>query len=135
IALVRHRKAPISGIVIDLEKHGFAGALFFSDPPQISSPRGRIWPLGPGRAAWFVERGAATRTPAAPTIPVATIAWSVAEPLLAAKGKSGLPAAPSVIGGQPGGQLELDIQMNDSPKPVFNVIATVDGMEKPKRRI
>jgi len=155
IALVRLGQAFVSEKAQEAEKRGVAGVVFYNDSSDDGSsqtaklattkpanarsaaPKPLRWPDGPARAAWFVERGAASRDPVPPRIPLAVVSWSVAEQILPApssanafarpaRKKSGAPPATTA-------ELELEMHMNDSPRPIFNVSATVEGSEQPDR--
>jgi hypothetical protein len=126
IALVRLGQALVAEKAQEAEKRGAAGVVFYNDPGDAaptkkSAAKPARWPDGPARAAWFVERGAASRDPAPPRIPLTVVSWSVAAQLLPTRKK-----APAV-------ELEIETHMNDSPRPIFNVIATIEGSEQPDR--
>ena len=130
IALVRFGHALVSEKAQEAEKRSVAGVVFYNDPAddiaakpasaKSAAPRPSRWPDGPARASWFVERGAASRDPVPPRIPLVVVSWSVAEQVLPIRKKGPPPAT----------ELEIETHMNDSPRPIFNVIATVGGSEQ-----
>jgi hypothetical protein len=113
VAVMRLGKASIADQVALAVKHGVSGVVFYREPAKV-----RAWPLGPGRAAWFVERGTAASVDFPLQIPLATVSWQVVEQIFGTRKKAALDL---------GVELELDIRMNDSPRPIFNVIATIPG--------
>src|SRR6266404_2976713 len=118
IVLLRHAHVPTQ--IAEAEKHGALGVVLFSEPAAT-----RVWPLGPGRAAWFVQRDMAGA--GAAQVPVATISWAVAEQLFAPQKQASrkTPAAPTTLPGE----LDLTIHMNEGQRPIFNVVATIEGSE------
>jgi hypothetical protein len=147
IALVRLGRAVVADKVEQAQKHGVAGVVFYNsptdDPPAKSASAKSVaarplpWPDGPARAAWFVERDAASRDPVPPRIPLVVVAWSVAEQLLPAPSRRSSPSDSPARkkGATPTIELELETHMNDSPRPIFNVIATIEGSEEPDRYV
>jgi hypothetical protein len=142
IALVRFGQALVSEKAQEAEKRGAVGVVFYNDRSDAaaskpSAPKPLRWPDGPARAAWFVERGAASRDLVPPRIPLAVVSWSVAEQILPAPSSASAfarparkkPGAPSAATAE----LELEMHMNDSPRPIFNVISTIEGSEQPDR--
>lgn len=126
VAVMRFGKASIGDQVALAVKHGVSGVVFYREPAKV-----RAWPLGPGRASWFVERGAAASLDFPLQIPLATVSSQVVEQIFASRKKGALGSA----GLNLGVELELDIQMADSPRPIFNIIATIDGSEKPEHAV
>lgn len=111
IALTRLGRAGLTDLAATAVKHGVAGMVFYRPAAKV-----RVWPAGSGRAPFFVERGAA----ASSTIPLESVSAQVADQIVAARKKGALDLAVD---------LELDILMNNSPRPIFNVIATIEGSE------
>lgn len=125
ILLMRLDSTPVSQKAQEAQKHGVAAVVFYTDPAD-NPPKAIPWPAGQGRASWFVERDAASHDPAPPTIPLATVAWPVIEQILPLRKRL---VSPATIPGE----LELETHMSYSPRPIFNVIATIEGREQPER--
>ncbi|GEM_PF-512409 len=126
IALVRLGGALIAEKAREAEIRGAAGVVFFDAPATARTKVPAVaWPIGTARASWFVERGASTRDPAPPRIPLIVVSWQVAEQLL--------PRPKLRVATQQ--ELEIETHMNDSPRPIFNIIATIEGSEDSGRAI
>lgn len=99
-------------------------------------------PLTPGAAAM---QGAARLNPddapTLPKIPAIAISWAAAQPILEQLGGPAVPrgfqgALPFTYHAGPGpAEVELEIRMNNSVQPIFNVIARIEGREEPDREI
>lgn len=91
-------------------------------------------PLTPGYAC---GPDCITRLPSSvetlPKIPVAAISWSAAQPILRALGGSVVPrgfqgALPFAYHTGPGAaELELDVEMENGPRPIYNVVGKIPG--------
>ena len=146
------------------ERHGALALLLYSDPWDDGYFRGDAYPDGAWRAAHAAQRGSVMNgtgdptTPNGPSvpgaprvdpatieslpgIPVVTLSWSAAQPILAGLRGADLPAQewqgalPFRYHVGPGpGRVRLrvdDDREHDAIKPVWNTIALLPGAERP----
>ncbi len=151
IALARYGKVHRAVKVHAAEERGAVGILIYSDPADDGAGQGEVWPKGPWRAPHFVQRGnakyswfwhgdpltpgvAATaeakrldpRTaPTLPKIPAAVLSASAGLQIRSRLNADG--PGPAVI--------EMDVAMTNGLRPIYDVIARIEGKEEPDREV
>lgn len=161
IVLARHGAVYRGVKVHQAEQHGAAGLVLYSDPAQDGFAAGDTLPLGPYRPSRSIQRGtvsylwihpgdpltpgrpavpdeprlAPDRAANLPSIPVLSIGYGAAEPIL--RELQGPRAPEAFRGGLPldyrlgpgPARLRMEVANDDRERPIFNVIARLPGRE------
>jgi N-acetylated-alpha-linked acidic dipeptidase len=139
IALARYGRSHRAVKVFTAEQHGAAGIIIYSHAADDGAERGTVWPEGPWRAPFQIQRGnakyswhwhgdpltpgvGATRgakrldsatAPTLPRIPAVVLPWAAAQKILES-------ATPTV---------RLDVEMDAGLRPIRNVIGRIRGRD------
>lgn len=98
VVLVRYGKVHRAVKVFGAESRGARGILIYSDPADDGDAMGKVWPEGPWRAPWFLQRGNAKYSwhwhgdPLTPLVPATSGA-----PRLAPDAAPTLPRIPAAV--------------------------------------
>ena len=146
IALVRYGRSHRAVKVASAEARGALGILIESDPADDGAGKGNVWPDGPWRAPFQLQRGNAKLswfwhgdplTPGAAATPSATRLAPADAPTL-----PGIPALPlsakeaaKLFDAMAVGpvRVRLDVEMDDGLRTIRNVIGTLRGRGEPER--
>lgn len=118
LVLARYGKVHRAVKVFNAEQRGARGILIYSDPADDGYAQGEVWPAGPWRESWFLQRGNAKyswfwhgdpltpfvparkdaarhkpeEVPTLPKIPAVAISWSAARQILSELRGAAVPA-------------------------------------------
>ena len=161
IAIARYARSHRAVKIHTAETNGAAGIIIYSDPADDGSGRGEVWPKGPWRADFQVQRGngkyswfwhgdpltpgigairnaepiAPASAPTLPRIPAIVLSSREAAKILSNLTGSAVPkefqgGLPFTYRLGPGPvRVRLDVQMDDGPRTIRNVIARIAGRD------
>lgn len=165
ILLIKYGKFFRGGKVLNAQKHGASGVLFYLDPADGGYKKGKTWPEGPFMPAGAIRRGSILQLPwegdpltpgypalpgakrlnwnkikERPRIPAVPISYADAETIL--RLMKGKPAPPEWQGGFPffyhidgKVRVKMRVKMKNELRKIYNVIGTLRGEQLPEEWI
>ncbi len=151
IALARYGKLHRAVKVHTAETRGALGILIYSDPADDGAAQGEVWPKGAWRAPTFLQRGnakyswfwhgdpltpGAAATPEAPRLDPKTVPTLPRIPAAVLSASAGQEIRSRLHGAGPGpAVVEMDVAMTNGLRPIYDVIARIDGKQEPDREV
>lgn len=147
IAIARYGRSHRAVKVHTAQERGAVGIIIYSDPADDGAKRGAVWPAGPWRADFQLQRGNAkyswfwhgdpltpgvaavagakrldpSTVPTLPRIPAVVLSSKEASKILSKRNDARL-------------TVRLDVQMDAGPRTIRNVIARIPGLPRQSSR-